>query len=65
MVTDADKSMICYFIQEKGDINRWSSWEERKADIGAEYPELIAALNNLIIAKRTLNAIVLKISSEI
>ncbi len=64
MVTDDDKRMICHFIREKGDITRWTDWEERKADIGVEYPELIAALDNLIIAERTLNAIVLKISDE-
>ena len=64
MVTDIDRNMISYFIKEKGDITRWSSWEKRKKDIGSEYPELIAALNNLTIAERTLNAIVEKIANE-
>ena len=65
MVTDEDKNMICYFLTEKGDITRWCHWEKRKADIKEEYPELIAALTGLIIAEKTLDAIVEKISNEI
>ena len=64
MVTDSDRNMIVYFIQEKGDIERWSSWNERKVDIEAEYPELIAALKAVFIAKKTLNAIVEKIGND-
>ena len=29
-VTEEDQNMIVYFIREKGDIERWSQWEERK-----------------------------------
>jgi len=65
MVTDEDRNMICYFIRVMGDINRWSSWKIRKKDIAKEYPELIVALDNLIIAKRTLDTIIDKIGSEI
>jgi len=65
MITDSDKNMICYFIQEKGDITRWCDWEKRKTDIAIERPELIAAINNLEIAKRTLSAIVENIGNEI
>jgi hypothetical protein len=61
MVTENDKNMICYFIRERGDIARWSDWEKRKAAIEEEYPELIIALDNLMIAERTLKAIVEKI----
>jgi len=56
--------MICYFLKEKGDITRWGEWEERKADIEKEYPELIDALNRLIIAERTLKAIVDMIGND-
>lgn len=64
-MTEGDKNMICYFIQEKGDIARGGDWEKRKRDIEIERPELIAALNNLRIAQRTLTAIVENIANEI
>jgi len=51
-------------LKEKGDITRWGEWEERKADIEKEYPELIDALNRLIIAERTLKAIVDMIGND-
>jgi len=57
MVTEDDINMIGYFLNETGDIERWSRWEERKGDIDAQYPELVAALKNLKIAKRTLEII--------
>ena len=63
-VTSDDRSMIVYFIQEKGDIRRWSQWEERKPDISEEYPELISVLAHLNVAERTLQAIVEKIDRE-
>ncbi len=65
MITDTDKRMICYFIKEKGDITRWSSWEDRKADIEAEYPELIAALEQLLVAERILDLVVEKIAESV
>jgi len=58
MMTENDKTMIDYFFNDLGDIERWSSWEDRKGDIAAEYPELIAALDNLTVAERTLRAVV-------
>ncbi len=65
MITEEDRNNIAYFIKEKGDIERWVNWEERKEDIEAEYPELIAAIKQVEIAERTLAAIVEKISSDI
>jgi len=64
MVTEDDKNMIDYFLNEKGDIERWSSWEDRKADIKAEYPELIYALNQVKIANRVLSAIVKNVLAD-
>lgn len=57
-VTEEDVNMVTYFILERGDITRWSSWEKRKAEIAEEYPELIAALYTVDIAERTLKAVV-------
>ena len=56
-LTEEDRGMIEYFITEKGDITRWCDWEKKKAAIEEELPELIAALKQLDIAERTLNAI--------
>jgi len=57
-VTEEDRNMVVYFIQEKGDVTRWVQWEKRKGVIGKEYPELIAALDAQIVADRTLKAVV-------
>jgi hypothetical protein len=65
MVTEGDRQMIAYFAGERGDIERWSSWDDRKDDIGLEYPELISALKALLVAERTLAAIVRDIGNAI
>lgn len=58
VITEEDRRMIRYFIEEKGDVTRWCSWEEKKAAIFATWPELRAALHNLDIAERNLKHIV-------
>lgn len=57
MVTDEDRAMLDYFINEKGDITRWCRWEERKPVIAAEMPELIAALDAVDAAEQMLATI--------
>ena len=57
-VTEDDLNMIAYFILERGNITRWSQWEERKPVIAKEFPELLAALDALTVAERTVRAIV-------
>ncbi len=64
MITNEDRRMISYFINHKGDITRWTGWENKKAQVQEEYPELIAALNAVEVAERTLEAIVSKIESD-
>ena len=64
MVTEEDRRNLNYFYFEKDDITRWAYWDERKADFREEYPELIAAMDNLVIAQRTLTAVVEKIIGE-
>ena len=56
MITEDDKSCIYYYIKEK-DITCWGEWKDKKAEIKREYPELVAALENLKAAKRTLDAV--------
>ena len=46
-----------YFLEEKGDITRWSRWEDRMPIIQKEYPELIQAMLNVKLAERTLTAV--------
>ena len=58
MLTQEDRAMIAYFITEKGDVTRWCEWDEKKAQVEKEMPELIEALKRLDIAERTLSAIV-------
>lgn len=56
-VTEGDINMIDYFLLDRGDIERWSSWEKRKAVISREFPELIAAIDAASIAEKTLDRI--------
>ena len=63
-LTNDDLNMIVYFHREKGDLTRWCDWENKKDQIKVEFPELIAAHDNLIVAKRTINAIVENISND-
>jgi hypothetical protein len=56
-LSDEDKSMIRYFIQEKGDVTRWCDWEERKSQVEKEYPELIEVLNKIETYERLLKAV--------
>lgn len=57
-LSESDKEMISYFWEECGDLKRWSAWQEKLPAIKEEYPELVAAVENLEIAKRTISAIV-------
>jgi hypothetical protein len=50
--------MIRYFHEEKGDISRWSKWEEKLPIIHKQYPELIEAIRSKMIASTTLDIIV-------
>lgn len=59
-MTQDDLNMIAYFILERGDITRWSQWEERKPVIVKEFPELLAALDALTVAEQTVRSIVQK-----
>ena len=65
LVTEEDRRMINYFLNEKGDIENWTQWEDRKGDIEIEYPEFIQALDQLEVAKRTLRAITKTITQDL
>ena len=53
-----DIAMVEHFLIERGDMTRWSHWEERKPLFEKEFPEFIAAMKNLEIARRTLRAVI-------
>ena len=44
-LTEEDYNNLAYFIKEKGDIERWVSWEEKKPLFFKKYPELEMAMN--------------------
>lgn len=46
-MTQDDIGKIQYFIEEKGDIERWSSYEENKELIVKELPELTKCLRKI------------------
>ncbi len=58
VITEEDRRTIRYFVQEKGDITRWSEWDEKKDAIFATWPQLRVALHNLDVAERNLDMIV-------
>lgn len=44
-LTDEDRNSIAYFILERGDVTRWSQWQEKKHLVMIHYPELIMLLD--------------------
>lgn len=57
-MSEDEKATIKYFWTEKGDVTRWCEWDEHKEEIRKTNPELVAAVDNLVVAKLTLTAIV-------
>ena len=57
-LTEGDYNMVIYFWQEKGDITRWSSWEEKKPLFEKYHPELIKAMNDWTLAEKMLNLVI-------
>ena len=64
-LSDQDKAMIVYFWEEKGDLTRWCSWEEKKPMVEEEFPELIKALKDFDIAKKMISLTVRSISETV
>lgn len=54
-------SMLTYFWQEKGDIERWSSFDREK--VAAEFPELLKAWDDYVTAHKVMNAVVSGLSA--
>ena len=63
-VSASDVRTVIYFIQEKGDINRWTEWDKKKKAIAAKYPHLIEAIERVSVAERTLAAVLKDIEQD-
>lgn len=50
-LTPKDKREIVYFLQERNDITRWVSYEEKKHLIEKEYSVLIMAIQQQEVAR--------------
>ena len=57
-MNESDIEMIRYFWEEKGDITRWTSWEDRKPEIKKYHPGLVYAVEQIEFLSRVLDAIV-------
>ena len=56
-LTSEDLRSIDYFLSEKHDITRWSSWDERRSIIETAMPDLKGYLDTLDEIKRVKAAI--------
>ena len=57
-LTDEDLSSIAYFWLEKGDLERWTGWEQAKPAVARQYPEILKAWEDYKTSIRTMNAVV-------
>jgi hypothetical protein len=57
-LTEEDLNMLDYFWNQKEDLERWSSWKDRKPAIQATHPEIIKAWEDYKMARRILTAII-------
>lgn len=57
---DTERAILQYFWREKRDVTRWVGWDddEFQAKLETYYPHLLAAVKNLEVAEKTLDAIV-------
>lgn len=54
-LTEDDLHYLQYFHKQVGDITSWSDWEEKKALVKAEFPEIVHAIEMKQTAERILN----------
>lgn len=57
-LTPEDLRTLVYFHQHKGDITSCTTWEKKRDQIGAEFPHVLQAHQNLLSAQKTLDACV-------
>ena len=64
-LTSEDMRSFLYFIIDKGDVERCSTWDNKKHLVAQEYPELINAIASLDAAEKSLRRIAESIAEEI
>jgi hypothetical protein len=57
-LTEEDLNMLDYFWNQKEDIERWSSWKERRPIIQQSHPEIVRAWDDYQTARRMLTAVI-------
>ena len=65
MIKEEDIYSVIYFWEDKGDLDRMSSWDELRDDFAKEYPELIKAWDNYKTAARIMDIVVNSLKSEV
>lgn len=49
--------MLAYFWDEKGDLERYTGWDELQTELQAKYPEIVKAWQDYKTSRRTLTAV--------
>lgn len=57
-------NQVCYFWEEKGDLERCSSWPQYRVWLQQHHPEVLAAWENHKIAIKTLSACVSQMAAN-
>lgn len=63
-LTPEDKTSIVYFWQEKEDPTRWVFWKEKYPVIEEELPHITMAWRRYLVAKRTLDTLMMSLQRE-
>ncbi len=63
-VTEEMRNQVLYFIKERGDVTRWTGWEENKGLILSEYPILMLALTQETLAEQVMRAALVLIEDD-
>ncbi|WP_415912399.1 hypothetical protein [Neptuniibacter sp. QD37_11] len=64
-LTIKDRRMLAYYLAEKKDPTQWVSFQEKLADIRAEYPQLFEIMAALEQAKADLSALVEVVKDDV
>ena len=59
-----DYANFDYFHNRRADITEWPGWKARKPLFKEHHPELIAAMENLKLAEKTLSTIITGIFAQ-
>ena len=58
MITQGDLDSVRYFWKEFSDIERWALWRKKLPELTAEYPLLVKAWNEYLMARQLLDIVV-------